>query len=178
MAEAPTLLRAARRVVAAIAAEVLPGEGIAVAALVAVHPLAEDIAVVATIAAEPLLAGDIPVAADIEAQALPVEDMAARHQAAVIVVATQEAAPAVEFPAEALLIRTAILPQDAMAVDSSRPGWKPASSHRQEAPCGASCSSREGGVFSHWQMLYGRRLSTKRQQGSSSHTLSRVRELE
>jgi hypothetical protein len=109
--------------------------------------------------------GSVVVAA-IVAERPPVAGTTAPHQAEV----TPAAVPAVKIPAEVLLIRTAVLRQDAMAVNSSRPGSKPASSHhRQEAPQGASCSSRAGGDSL--------RVSTKQQQGSLPGALSRAREL-
>jgi hypothetical protein len=81
------------------------------------------------------------VAVVIAAGDLRVEDIKAGRQAAVIAAATPEAAHAVALPAEALHLQAAILPQERMAVDSSRAGAMPAFSHRQEVPKGASCSS-------------------------------------
>ena len=55
--------------------------------------------------------------------------------------ATSEVVRAVDLLAEALRIRAAILRQDKIAGNSSRTGSTPASSYRQEASKGASCSS-------------------------------------
>ena len=62
------------------------------------------------------------------------------HRAAAIVATTPEVVRVAVRPAEALRLQAAILRQDKTAVDSSRTGSKPASSHRQEASKGASCS--------------------------------------
>ena len=92
------------------------------------------------------MAADLP-AVDIKAGRRAVAAMAAGLPAAVdikadplvaaIVEATPEAVRAVVPPAvEALSLQAAILHRDIMAADSSRPGLKPASSHR--SPSGGS----------------------------------------
>ena len=57
-------------------------------------------------------------------------------RAAAIAAALPEVVRAVVHPVEALSLRAAALRQDTTAVDSSRPGAKPASSHR--SPSGGS----------------------------------------
>jgi hypothetical protein len=95
------------------------------------------------------MAADLP-AVDIKAGRRAVAAMAAGLPAAVdtkadplvaaIVEATPEAVRAVVPPAlEALNLQVAILHRDTMAVDFSRPGAKPASSHR--SPSGGSQGS-------------------------------------
>ena len=71
-----------------------------------------------------------------------VEAIAPGPPAVAIVAATPEVDHAAALPAEALRLQAAILRQDGTAVDSSRTGAKPASSHRQEASKGASCPSQ------------------------------------
>src|SRR6267378_2736414 len=72
----------------------------------------------------------------IAAEDLPVAEIAADPRAAAIVAATPEVVRAVVRPAEALRLQAAVLRQDTMAVDSSRAGSRPASTHR--SPSGGS----------------------------------------
>jgi hypothetical protein len=160
--------RAARRAVAAVTAEALPAEDIAVghrgAAIVAATPVARR------------------AVAAVTAEALRVADIAAGHRGAAILVATPEVVRAVGRQAEALRLQAGILRQETTAVDSSR--------NRHEAgflsPSGGSersllllqkgeAMAREN--FFRAQVFYTWSLSTNRKQDLLTDTLSAVREL-
>lgn len=85
---------------------------------------------------DPTLRLAVRQAVAIVAEDLPVAEIAADPRAAAIVAATPEVVRAVVRLAEALRLQAVILRQDTMAVDSSRAGSRPASSHR--SPSGGS----------------------------------------
>jgi hypothetical protein len=130
-------------VAAAIAAEDLPAEDIAADHRAAAIAVATP--EVVRVEGAPILprAARRAVAVVIAAEALRVEDIAAGHRAEVIVVATPEVVRVAVRPAEVLRLQAGTLRQETTAVDSSRTGTKPASSHRQEGPKGASCFLRK-----------------------------------
>ena len=85
---------------------------------------------------DPTLRLAVRRAVAIAAEDLPAADIAADPRAAAIVAATPEVGRAVVRPAEVLRLQAVIPLQDTMAVDSSRAGARPASTHR--SPSGGS----------------------------------------